>query len=124
MRIALIAMSGVRVRTRKLAELGVTLPGFVRRGKVIASLPSLGLLTVAGLTPSKHELTYHEIDQGGPGLPDADLVGIPLRVTVGAKGLEKGCVELRWRREGKTVEIPVGEAAAQIHALVTEALRS
>ena len=40
MRIGLIAMSGVRVRTRELAELGVTLPQFVNRGKVVASLPS------------------------------------------------------------------------------------
>ena len=53
MRIGLIAMSGVRVRTRELAELGVTLPGFVNRGRVIASLPSLGLLTVAALTPPR-----------------------------------------------------------------------
>ncbi|MBI2540768.1 MAG: proline--tRNA ligase [Deltaproteobacteria bacterium] len=63
-------------------------------------------------------------ERPGVKFKDADLVGIPLRVTVGAKGLEKGCVELRWRREGKTAEIPVGEAAARIHALVTEALRS
>ena len=40
MRIGLIAMSGVRVRSKELVELGVTLPGFVNRGKVIASLPS------------------------------------------------------------------------------------
>jgi len=40
-------MSGVRVRTREMEELGVTLPRFVNRGMVIASLPSLGLLTVA-----------------------------------------------------------------------------
>src|SRR6266516_7799814 len=40
-------MSGVRVKSAELAALGVTLPGFVRRGKVIASLPSLGLLSSA-----------------------------------------------------------------------------
>ena len=51
MKIGLIAMSGIRVRTPELAELGVTLPQFVNRGKVVASLPSLGLLTVAALTP-------------------------------------------------------------------------
>lgn len=61
MNIGLIALSGVRVRTKELAELGVTLPGFVRRGKVIASLPSLGLLTVAALTPPGHEVTYLEV---------------------------------------------------------------
>ena len=62
MKIGLVAMSGVRVRTAELAALGVTLPGFVRRGRVIAALPSLGLLTVAGLTPPGHEITYLEVD--------------------------------------------------------------
>ena len=78
MRIGLVAMSGVRVRTAELAALGVTLPGFVRRGRVIASLPSLGLLTVAGLTPPGHEITYLEVDDLGSvdSLPDFDLVGI------------------------------------------------
>ncbi|HAV61225.1 MAG TPA: B12-binding domain-containing radical SAM protein [Verrucomicrobiales bacterium] len=78
MKIGLIAMSGVRVRTKELAELGVTLPGFVRRGKVIASLPSLGLLTIAGMTPPEHDVHYLEIAelQVSTGLPDFDLVGI------------------------------------------------
>lgn len=78
MRIGLIAMSGVRVRTAELAALGVTLPGFVRRGKVIASLPSLGLLTVAGLTPPEHEVDYIEIDELPEltKLPEFDLVAI------------------------------------------------
>ena len=53
MRIGLIAMSGVRVRNPDLVALGVTLPQFVERGKVVASLPSLGLLTVAALTPGQ-----------------------------------------------------------------------
>ena len=60
MRIALVALSGVRVRSERLRELGVTLPGFVERGQVIASLPSLGLLTLAGATPDEHELAYFE----------------------------------------------------------------
>lgn len=79
MRIGLIAMSGVRVRTEELAEMGVTLPGFVNRGKVIASLPSLGLLTVAALTPQDVEVEYIEYD-ALPGddedLERFDLVGL------------------------------------------------
>jgi radical SAM superfamily enzyme YgiQ (UPF0313 family) len=79
MRIGLIAMSGVRVRTKELAELGVTLPQFVSRGRVIASLPSLGLLTVAALTPDDVEVVYRELDElppdDGP-LEPFDLVGI------------------------------------------------
>ena len=79
MRIGLIAMSGVRVRTQELAELGVTLPGFVNRGKVVASLPSLGLLTVAALTPPDIEVEYLEYDNPpdeGEVLERFDLVGL------------------------------------------------
>ena len=54
MRIALVAMSGIRACDEELMRLGLTLPGFVERSKVIASLPSLGLLTLAGMTPPHH----------------------------------------------------------------------
>ena len=60
-RIGLIAMSGVRARNEELTRLGLTLPGFVDRNRIIASLPSLGLLMLAGLTPRKFEVEYHEI---------------------------------------------------------------
>jgi radical SAM superfamily enzyme YgiQ (UPF0313 family) len=78
MRIGLIAMSGVRVKNAELARLGVTLPQFVSRGKVIASLPSLGLLTVAGLTPSDCDVSYREVAELHPDTPlePFDLVGI------------------------------------------------
>ena len=61
MKIALIAMSGIRVCDAELLRMGLTLPGFVERSKTIASLPSLGLLTLAGLTDSRHDLHYIEI---------------------------------------------------------------
>ncbi|MDP4270082.1 MAG: radical SAM protein [Bacteroidota bacterium] len=61
MKIGLIAMSGIRVCDTELFKLGLTLPGFVERSKTIASLPSLGLLTLAGMTPPKHELRYIEV---------------------------------------------------------------
>jgi radical SAM superfamily enzyme YgiQ (UPF0313 family) len=61
MKIGFIAMSGVRCQNQKLMDLGLTLPGFVQRSKVIASLPSLGLLTLAGLTPENWETTYIEV---------------------------------------------------------------
>jgi len=60
-RIGFIAMSGVRAHNAELTKLGLTLPGFVDRNKIIASLPSLGLLTLAGLTPDKFHVAYHEI---------------------------------------------------------------
>src|SRR5215470_13448424 len=60
-RIGFIAMSGVRAHNPELTKLGLTLPGFVERNKVIASLPSLGLLTLAGMTPDNFNVEYHEI---------------------------------------------------------------
>ena len=54
MKIGLVAMSGIRCHDAELMSLGLTLPGFVERSKTIASLPSLGLLTLAGMTPPEH----------------------------------------------------------------------
>lgn len=63
MKLGFIAMSGLRVQNQELAELGLTLPGFIERKEVIASLPSLGLLTLASLTPSDIEIKYLEIEE-------------------------------------------------------------
>lgn len=79
MKLGLIAMSGVRCHNAELMELGLTLPGFVERSKVIASLPSLGLLTLAGMTPADVNIEYLEVEDivkldGLPG--DFDVVAI------------------------------------------------
>jgi radical SAM superfamily enzyme YgiQ (UPF0313 family) len=81
--IGLIAMSGVRACDPELLELGLTLPGFVERSKTIASLPSLGLLTLAGMTPQQHCVRYIDVEEfkHGSELPDElpggfDLVAI------------------------------------------------
>jgi radical SAM superfamily enzyme YgiQ (UPF0313 family) len=79
MKIGFIAMSGIRACDEELLELGLTLPGFVERSRQIASLPSLGLLTLAGMTPDHHEIQYVEIpdlaaEEGE--LEDFDLVAI------------------------------------------------
>jgi len=63
-------------------------------------------------------------ERPGVKFKDADLVGIPLRVTIGAKGLDKGCLELRLRRDGKTEEVPVADGATKIRAIVNQALQA
>jgi prolyl-tRNA synthetase len=76
---------------------------------------------------------YEELQQRGievllddrderPGVKfkDADLIGVPLRITIGAKGLEKNCLELRWRRDGKTEDLPVAGAAERIRRLIAD----
>lgn len=78
-RLGMIAMSGVRAENKELVELGLTLPGFIERSKVIASLPSLSLLTLAGMTPPAFDVSYHEIAEftGPDDVPDDfDLVAL------------------------------------------------
>lgn len=63
MKLGLVAMSGLRANNAALTQLGLTMPGFVERNKQIASLPSLGLLTLAGMTPDDIALEYVEVDR-------------------------------------------------------------
>ncbi|MCX6996528.1 MAG: cobalamin-dependent protein, partial [Kiritimatiellaeota bacterium] len=67
MNIGLFPLSGIRVCDAELLRLGLTLPGFVERSKTIALLPSLGLLTLAGMTPARHRVQYVEV-------PDVNLM--------------------------------------------------
>ena len=77
MRVALVAMSGIRACDPELLRLGLTLPGFVERSRTIASLPSLGLLTLAGMTPPRHDVEYFEVADIR-GFEDGALAGFDL----------------------------------------------
>ncbi|HYT94664.1 MAG TPA: hypothetical protein VEL76_38465, partial [Gemmataceae bacterium] len=65
MKIGFLAMSGIRAHDKKLLELGLTMPGVLKRSQVVASLPSLGLLYLAAVTPPGHELHYFEASGDG-----------------------------------------------------------
>lgn len=116
-RIGFIAMSGVRAHNEQLTQLGLTLPGFVDRNRIIASLPSLGLLTLAGLTPRHYDVEYHEIadlKQAGP-LPDPfDLVALS---SFSAQIYEAYAVADYYRTRG----IPVVMGGLHVSALPHEA---
>jgi len=62
-------------------------------------------------------------ERPGAKFKDADLMGMPLRVTIGEKGLRDKVVELRDRRTGQVDRVPSGEAAAECRKRVEEALR-
>jgi len=49
---------------------------------------------------------------------DADLIGIPLRLVLGGKGLKEGQVELRWRWEAESRRVPIAEAVAEVRRLI------
>ena len=117
MRIGLIAMSGIRACDAELLRLGLTLPGFVERSKTIASLPSLGLLTLAGMTPSEHECVYFEVEdiRKMDTLPDGfDLVAIS---SFSAQMAEAYTLADRYRTAG----VPVVLGGLHVTALPDEA---
>ncbi|MDH3216374.1 MAG: B12-binding domain-containing radical SAM protein, partial [Candidatus Krumholzibacteria bacterium] len=119
MKIALIAMSGIRVHDRELLELGLTLPGFVERSKTIASLPSLGLLTLAALTAPSHEVQYIEMPDlppGGTTPGNFDLVAISSYTAQIDEAYE---LAQRYRSRG----VPVVMGGPHVTALPEEALR-
>ncbi len=60
------------------------------------------------LSESGIEVLYDERDER-PGVKfnDADLTGIPLRITVGKRGIKEGNVELRVRATGEESKVPV-----------------
>ena len=66
MHIAFMAMSGVRAASDELNRIGMTLPGFVERSKVIASLPSLSLLTLQGMARARLVASYHGTHERRP----------------------------------------------------------
>lgn len=78
----------------------------------------------AGLLERGIETLFDDRDERpGAKFKDADLVGVPLRVTVGEKGLKQGVVELRDRRTGQVERAPIADAAARCAARVNEELR-
>ena len=49
---------------------------------------------------------------------DADLIGVPVRVAIGERGLKEGVVEVKLRREDEVRKVPVDEATAYVCELL------
>jgi len=49
-------------------------------------------------------------ERPGVKFKDADLLGIPLRATIGGKSLARGVIELKDRADGAMTEVPIGRA--------------
>jgi prolyl-tRNA synthetase len=62
-------------------------------------------------------------ERPGVKFKDADLVGIPYRIVVGARGLEKKVVELKRRRDGQARELPLDRAAEVVAEMIFEERR-
>jgi prolyl-tRNA synthetase len=59
-------------------------------------------------------------ERAGVKFKDADLIGIPLRITIGPKRLAQGCVEIKDRKTGETTVIAITEVVAFVMKAVNE----
>ena len=59
-------------------------------------------------------------ERPGVKLKDADLLGIPLRLTVGKRGLQEGKIELKRRRSGETTFVPRPRCVDEVVRIVAE----
>jgi prolyl-tRNA synthetase len=74
---------------------------------------------VAALSAAGVEVLYDDREErAGVKFKDADLVGIPVRIAVGKKGLAEGKVEWKLRGEKAIELVPLGEVAAKAAAAV------
>ena len=61
------------------------------------------------------EVLYDDRDErGGVKLGSMDLIGLPWQVVIGPRGVANGVVELKERRTGERMELPVQEALARL----------
>jgi len=61
-------------------------------------------------------------ERPGVKFKDADLIGIPYRVTVGARGLKEGIVEFKDRFSGEMKKLKVEDASNEIELIIQEEL--
>ena len=59
-------------------------------------------------------------ERPGVKFKDADLIGIPLRVTIGGRGLKEGIVELKWRIEDDIRKVAIDEAVEVVTSAIRE----
>jgi prolyl-tRNA synthetase len=79
-----------------------------------------GRIAAAAERAGADVLVDDRAERPGVKFKDADLIGIPLRVTVGGRGIKEGVVEMKWRGAPETVKIPLNESEARIEAAVRE----
>ena len=59
-------------------------------------------------------------ERPGVKFKDADLIGIPLRVTIGGRGLKEGIVELKWRIEDDVRKVSIDEVLEVVSSSIRE----
>jgi prolyl-tRNA synthetase len=65
------------------------------------------------------ETLYDDRDErAGVKFKDADLLGLPLRMTVGTRAIKEGTIDLKVRKTGEEAQIPLSEAVSRAQAIL------
>ncbi len=73
----------------------------------------------ANLQQAGVEVLYDDrLERAGVKFNDADLIGLPLRITVGARGLREGKLELKRRDAAQGAQVAWEEAVAHVQAML------
>ena len=59
-------------------------------------------------------------ERAGFKFKDADLIGYPVQVVIGKKSLENGVVEVKTRKSGEKVEIPLAEVSQYVQKYISD----
>ncbi len=71
------------------------------------------------LQRERAEVLYDDRDERpGVKFKDADLLGLPLRLTIGSRALKEGMLELKVRKTGEELRVPPSEAVSRAKALL------
>jgi prolyl-tRNA synthetase len=71
------------------------------------------------------EVLYDDREETpGAKFKDADLIGIPLRVTLGEKNLKKGLVEIKRRKTGEVILIRKEETLSKVKELIDQEMKT
>jgi len=70
------------------------------------------------------EVLYDDREEtAGVKFKDADLIGIPLRVTLGEKNLKKGMVEIKKRKKGEVLLVKKEQTLSKIKELIDQEMK-
>ncbi len=88
-----------------------------------ATVAEAGERVYKGLLDAGVDVIIDDRDvRAGVKFSDAELVGIPLRVTIGKRGVAAGTAELTDRATGETVQVPLDDIAKHVREAITQAL--
>ncbi len=97
----------------------IVLPLQMRNDEVVAT----GERLYEELREAGIEVLLDDRDTGvGAKFKDADLIGIPLRIAIGSRGLDNGVVEFKARDADDIEEIPLGDIVGHVTGIVDDAL--